>query len=144
MTPNDTGICIDVIKRSCMIYLRCLKIFCVCTLVFWSRFTRNSGVCLLRARTKTTMNAFGGTFTCISHLSRFWKDLSETENRFLCSLPNLPRICMIYWLHANSYVSTCMYQFGKLKTVSVCTSTETENRFHHHILEKCTATFFLQ
>jgi hypothetical protein len=40
MTPNDTGMFIDVIKRSYMIYLRCLKIFCVRTLVFWSRFTR--------------------------------------------------------------------------------------------------------
>ena len=40
MTPNDTGMCIDVIKRSYMIYLRCLKIFCMRTLVFWSRFTK--------------------------------------------------------------------------------------------------------
>ncbi len=39
MTPNDTGMCINVIKRSYMIYLRGLKIFCVRTLVFWSRFT---------------------------------------------------------------------------------------------------------
>ncbi len=30
----------------------------------------DSEVCLLRARTKTTMNAFWGTFACISHSSR--------------------------------------------------------------------------
>ncbi len=38
---------------------------------------KDSGVCLSRARTKTTMNAFRGTFLCISHSSRsrgifFW------------------------------------------------------------------------
>jgi hypothetical protein len=40
ITPKDTGMCIDVIKRSYMIYLVCLKIFCMRTLVFWSRFLR--------------------------------------------------------------------------------------------------------
>jgi hypothetical protein len=40
MTPNDTAMSIDVIRRSYMIYLRCLKIFCVRMLVFWSGFTR--------------------------------------------------------------------------------------------------------
>ncbi len=40
MTPNNAAMCINVIRRSCMIYLRCLKIFCVRTLVFWSRFMR--------------------------------------------------------------------------------------------------------
>ena len=49
MTPNDTGMCINVIKRSYMIYLRCLKIFCVRTLVFLVEVYEDSGVCLSRA-----------------------------------------------------------------------------------------------
>ena len=40
MTPNNTTMYIVVMKRSYMIYLRCLKIFCMHTLVFWSRFMR--------------------------------------------------------------------------------------------------------
>ncbi len=52
---------------------------------------KDSGVCLLRAQTKTTMNAFGGTFTCISHLSRG-----------ICCW--MIRIHTCKFIHTNSYV----------------------------------------
>jgi hypothetical protein len=68
MTPKDMGMCIDVKGKSYSIYLRCLRIFaCVC----WSlvEVYEDSRVCLSRAQTKTTIDTFRGTFTCISHSS---------------------------------------------------------------------------
>ena len=83
----------------------------------------DSGVCLSRARTKTTMNAFGGTFTCILHSSRFSKDLSETENRFLCSLPNSPetekRFRSVQRRKLKTVSAVLCRPRRKLKTVSV-------------------------
>ncbi len=99
----------------------------------------DSGVCLSRAQTKTTMNAFGGTFTYISHLSRFSKDLSETENRFLCSLPNSleteKRFRSVQQRKLKTLSAVLCRPRRKLKTVSVCTMTETENRFRHTRLD---------
>ncbi len=51
----------------------------------------DSGVCLSRARTKTTMHAFGGTFTCILHSSRG-----------ICCW--MIRIHTCEFIHTNSYV----------------------------------------
>ncbi len=59
----------------------------------------DSGVCLSRARTKTTINAFGGTFTCILHSSR--------------------GICR--WMkriHTCEVMYTNLYVIGQLHTIS--------------------------
>ncbi len=59
----------------------------------------DSGVCLSRAWTKTTMNAFGGTFTSILHSSRG-----------ICCW--MIRIHICEFIHTNSYVN------GQLHTSS--------------------------
>ncbi len=57
------------------------------------------GVCLSRAQNKTTMNAFGGTFTCISHSSRG-----------IC--------CWMIRIHTCEFKHTNSYVIGQLQTIS--------------------------
>ena len=59
LTPNNMTMCINVIRRFYIIYLGYLLMF---TMI--AEFSCQG------LEQKTTMDAFGGTFTCISHSSR--------------------------------------------------------------------------
>ncbi len=81
MTPNDTGMCIDVIKRSYMIYLRCLKIFCMRTLVFWTRLTMIAEFACqgLEQKQQWTRSEalLRASRTCLDQEGSFWLDAND-------------------------------------------------------------------
>jgi hypothetical protein len=112
MTPNDTGMCIDVIKRSYMIYLRCLKIFCVRTLVFWSRFTRIA------------------EFACRGLEQK--QQWTRSEALLRASRTRLDREGSFFGSSFGNWKPFPLFSAdlaGNWKTFPVCTTTETEVRF---------------
>ena len=110
--------------------------------------------CLSRARTKTTMNAFRGTFTCISHWSRSRRigslekctatfSPSKCTGTFRAIPADFAGICRCRrsnLVDVYEYTS-CSYVVDTYEYASRVVSSGTPPIYH--ILEKCTATFFL-
>ncbi len=114
----------------------------------------DSGVCLSRARTKTTMNTFRGTFTCILHSSRsrrigrlekctatfFPSKCTSTFRAIPADFAGICRCRRLNLVDAYEYPSRS-YVVDTYEYASRVVSSGTPPIYH--ILEKCTATFFL-